>query len=282
VNDETHTSRDATGVRRSTEKRLMKYAIVRIRVDPNQPRKEFDEKSLEELANNLTQLGQLTPLIAYFDPSDPEYLVILDGERRWRAAQRAGWVELEVLVLPVKPAPAELLLAQLSLGTIRERLSLFELEVAYTRLINELGHTQSELARRLGVSPTKVSNVFSTRRISLNLRPQAERLERCIVPLIARLSQSEQPAVIAYATQPLENGALPSREQVQRFIEARKAKSKPARAKALRGNLGDRSFHVELKEGDTHDSVTEWAKVLMNFLQKHKNLPVAHLSLVAR
>ena len=79
------------------EKAAARIAVDRIVRDPDQPREEFDEEALQRLADSLRTRGQLQPIQVRWDEGRGVY-VILVGERRWRAAQRAGLAELSCIV----------------------------------------------------------------------------------------------------------------------------------------------------------------------------------------
>lgn len=272
--------RQVTAVRAAVEKTLMRWPVARIRPDPNQPRKTFDERHLDALARSLAAQGQLAPIIGYPDPAEADWLVVLDGECRLRAARRVPLEFLDAVVLPGPPTPAELLLAQLGLGQVREKLSAPELADAYARLMSEFGLTQRALADKLGTSETKVSNVFAVRRVLPELRARAATLEPSVVPVIARLPEADQSDVMAFATAAGDGGRLPSRDEIQAFIAARKP-AKGARAKAFAGTLDGHRFRIELHPTDTHETIVELLKGLVAVVQRYKAVPVNSLGQVA-
>lgn len=267
--------------RPAADRVLTRWLTADLVPDPDQPRKAFAEDALDELARSLTQ-GQQVPLVTYRHPDDPRRLVIVDGERRWRAALRAVIQELEVIVLPARPTPAELLLTQVSVNQFREQLSAREESVAYRRLLGDLGLTQAELAHRLGVSPSKVSKALARERIAPHLLEQADRLEPAVLPLIAGLPADEQGEAVRYAATPTATGRRPTRDQVAAFLSAREAKPKPGpKAKALTLTVGGRAVRLAVRPDDTHDQLTEWLKAVIAFVQKNKNVPVPNLNLIA-
>ena len=127
--------------------------IEKIRPNPKQPRKHIDQDSLEGLARSIKEKGVLQPLVVW--EVDGVYELIV-GERRWRAAQRAGLKAVPVVIKDV--SPDELLELALVENIQREDLNPLEEAMAYGRLINELGLTQSQVASRVGRERPTVTN----------------------------------------------------------------------------------------------------------------------------
>ena len=118
-----------------------------------QPRKDFDEGKLAELAASIKEKGIIEPLIVRKRDGGYELIV---GERRWRAAQRAGIKEVPVIVREATTAEAlELALIE---NLQREDLNPLEEAEAYKRLMEEFRYTQEELAKRIGKDRTTVAN----------------------------------------------------------------------------------------------------------------------------
>ncbi len=118
-----------------------------------QPRKGFDAAKLDELAASIKEKGIIEPLIVRKGERGYELIV---GERRWRAAQRAGLREVPVIVREVSTGEAlELALIE---NLQREDLNPLEEAEAYKRLMEEFHYTQEELAKRIGKDRTTVAN----------------------------------------------------------------------------------------------------------------------------
>jgi ParB family chromosome partitioning protein len=134
---------------------------VQIRLDeivPNryQPRRDFDEAALEQLAQSLKDNGVLQPIAVRPHPMGGYELIA--GERRWRAAQRAG---LAVIPAVVRPATdQQLALWALVENLQREDLNPIEAARAYRRLIDEFRLTQEEVARQVGKDRSTVANLL--------------------------------------------------------------------------------------------------------------------------
>ena len=127
--------------------------IEKIRPNPDQPRKHMDQDSLEGLAGSIKEKGILQPLVVW--EVDGVYELIV-GERRWRAAQKAGLKAVPVVIKDV--SPDELLELALVENIQREDLNPLEEAMAYSRLIDELGLTQSQVASRVGRERSTVAN----------------------------------------------------------------------------------------------------------------------------
>ncbi len=127
--------------------------IEKIRPNPDQPRKHIDQDSLEGLARSIKEKGILQPLVVW--EVDGVYELIV-GERRWRAAQKAGLKAVPVVIKDV--SPDELLELALVENIQREDLNPLEEAMAYSRLIDELGLTQSQVASRVGRERSTVAN----------------------------------------------------------------------------------------------------------------------------
>ena len=129
--------------------------IERIFPQKGQPRQHIDKDRLEELAQSIREHGLIEPLVVRRRGDDFE---IVAGERRWRAAQRAGLREVLVVVRDVSPKEAyELALIE---NIQREDLNAIEFAEALSRLIEEHGYTQETLADRVGKDRSTVANAL--------------------------------------------------------------------------------------------------------------------------
>jgi ParB family transcriptional regulator, chromosome partitioning protein len=125
---------------------------------PLQPRRHFAEDELEFLAESIRARGVMQPLLVRPVEGDPRRYEIVAGERRWRAAQRAGVHELPVVVHRL--TDREALEVALLENVQRQDLSPIEEADGYRRLIDEFGHTQAELAGALGKSRSHIANLL--------------------------------------------------------------------------------------------------------------------------
>jgi ParB family chromosome partitioning protein len=129
--------------------------IARIKPNPNQPRVQFDEEALDELADSIRERGVLQPIL--LRPEGEDYLIIA-GERRWRAAQRARLHTIPAIVREIDESTT----AELALIENIQRLDLNPLEEAegYRQLIQRHGHTQDEIGRIVHKSRSHVANLL--------------------------------------------------------------------------------------------------------------------------
>jgi ParB family transcriptional regulator, chromosome partitioning protein len=134
--------------------------LDRIIPDPDQPRKEFDPEALSRLAESLKARGQLQPIRVRWDRGKGVYVVVV-GERRWRAALLAGMETVSCVVFGGEPTSAEVLEDQLVENALREDLKPVEQARAFRTLMDGLGLTQQQLAAKLQISQTTVSQSLS-------------------------------------------------------------------------------------------------------------------------
>lgn len=136
-------------------------------VEPNreQPRKNFEEDALLELADSIKQFGILQPLIVQ---KRKDYYEIIAGERRWRAAKLAGVKEVPVIIKDY--TNQEILEISLIENIQRENLNPIEEAMAFKKLLNEFNLKQDEVAERVSKSRTAVTN--SMRLLKLNEKVQ--------------------------------------------------------------------------------------------------------------
>ena len=121
--------------------------------NPTQPRTEFDEEALEELADSIRQLGLIQPITV---KRDGDKYIIISGERRWRASAKAG---LESIPAYIREVDDTTLHAMALVENIqREDLNAIEISLSMQRLIEECGLTQEALAERLGKKRSTVAN----------------------------------------------------------------------------------------------------------------------------
>lgn len=125
------------------------------KVEPNrsQPRKNFNEDSLQELADSIKQFGMLSPILVQ---DKKEYYEIIAGERRWRAAKIAGLKEIPIIVRNY--TDQEIVEISLIENIQREDLNPIEEALAFKRLLEEFGLKQDEVAERVSKSRTAVTN----------------------------------------------------------------------------------------------------------------------------
>ena len=132
---------------------MVEIALTDIVPNPTQPRTEFDEEALEELADSIRQLGLIQPITV---KRDGDKYIIISGERRWRASEKAG---LESVPAYIREVDDTTLHAMALVENIqREDLNAIEISLGMQRLVEECGLTQEALAERLGKKRSTVAN----------------------------------------------------------------------------------------------------------------------------
>ena len=145
--------------------------IDRIHPNPRQPRLEFDEEALAELEASIRQQGVIQPLLVRrLDDEDYE---LIAGERRLRAAERAGLTHVPVYVREV--TEAESLEMALVENIQRDDLGPLEEAAAYQKLMIEFGHTQEQIATRVGKSRPAVANALRLLRLPDSIKKDLAR-----------------------------------------------------------------------------------------------------------
>ena len=128
--------------------------VMLIKPNPDQPRREFNEESLRELADSIAQIGIVQP-ITLRDTGDGFYTIIA-GERRWRACQMAG---LERVPAYIRTVDDENMMEMALVENIqRQDLTVLEVALAYQHLIEQYGLTQEQLSEKVGKNRATVTN----------------------------------------------------------------------------------------------------------------------------
>jgi ParB family transcriptional regulator, chromosome partitioning protein len=157
----------AAGLGEVAGARYEEVAVTAITPNPRQPRRTFDEESLDELAESIKQVGLLQPVVVR--AVGPGRYELVMGERRWRAAQRAGLAEIGAIVKQTQDD--DLLRDALIENLHRQQLDPLEEAAAYQQLLDDFGATHEELARKIGRSRPHISNTLRL----LNLPPAVQK-----------------------------------------------------------------------------------------------------------
>lgn len=129
-------------------------ALNAIKPNPEQPRRDFNDQTLEELASSIKSIGIVQP-ITLREVEDGTYMII-SGERRWRAASLAGLTRIPAYIRTV--SDDEMMEMALIENVQREDLNAIEIALAYRRLLDTTGVSQEELSSRVGKSRATISN----------------------------------------------------------------------------------------------------------------------------
>ena len=163
----------ASGPSAYAEGGVFSCAVERIVPQAGQPRQHFDESELSELEASIREHGLIEPLVvrrlaAPSGRTHEDRFELIAGERRWRAAQRAGLTELLVVVKDVSPRAAfELALVE---NLQRADLNPIEVAEAYDRLIREHGYSHESLATRMGRERSTVTNALRLLKLPATVR----------------------------------------------------------------------------------------------------------------
>lgn len=141
-------------VRTQGSSTINEIAIDQIEANPNQPRREFDDEALQDLANSIKEIGIIQP-ITLRQIADNRFQIIA-GERRWRASHLAGLKALPAYIRTIKDENVmEMALVE---NIQREDLNAIEIALAYEHLLESNGMTQEKVSERVGKSRTAITN----------------------------------------------------------------------------------------------------------------------------
>ena len=201
-----------------------KLAITQVVPDPAQPRVEFSDEPLERLASSIRDKGQLSPIRVRWS-DDLEKWMIISGERRWRAAQRAGLTEIECNFHEAELNSSEILEQQLIENCLREDLQPIEEAQAFAALMKLNAWTGKEVAGALRVHPSRVSRALALLKLPEDVQ---EQVNAGVIPArsayeISKLPDADAQAVLARKAAA---GDL-SHNQAANAVRQRQGKQKP-------------------------------------------------------
>ncbi len=230
--------------RERAEKEVTELPVMKIEPRQDQPRRRFDEEALEDLADSIAKHGVIQPITVR--PQESGYYQIIAGERRWRAARKAGLETVPVHILTVDEQKAmEMALVE---NLQREDLNPIEEAQGYEVLQQTYGMTQEEVAQSVGKSRPAIAN-------SMRLLMLSEDVRRLV-------EEGELSAGHARALLPLEHPDV--QMNVAQTIIAKKLSVR--RAEALVDSLLKAPEPVPEKDGNAVDYLCECARSLENAL----------------
>lgn len=147
--------------------------LSEIEANPNQPRREFDETALQELANSIKEIGIIQPITLH-QVTENKYRIIA-GERRWRASQLAGLNAIPAYIRTI--SDANIMEMALVENIQREDLNAIEIALAYEQLVARSGLTQERLAERVGKSRSVVTNYLRLLRLPAQVQMALQKKE---------------------------------------------------------------------------------------------------------
>ena len=147
------------------EERYAELDVEQLKPNPLQPRMKFDDQAIDELAQSIKESGIVQPVLVVAD--NGHYKIIV-GERRWRAAQKAGLKKIPVMI---RNLPLE---KQLEISIIenihREDLNPMEIALAFQRMSSELNYSQQDIADKVGKDRTSVTNYLRLLKLPQEIR----------------------------------------------------------------------------------------------------------------
>lgn len=148
-----------------------KLAIDQVQPDPNQPRMEFDDDAMNRLAQSIQDKGQLSAIHVRWSESHGKWLIIA-GERRYRAAVRAGLPNIDCYFQEGELTPSEILEQQLIENLLREDLQPMEEARAFEKLVQLNDWSGRQLAEALHIPQSKVTRSFALLKLPTDLQQQ--------------------------------------------------------------------------------------------------------------
>jgi ParB family chromosome partitioning protein len=246
----------------------MRLPIASIQANPNQPRKRFSEDSLEELSNSIRVHGVLQPILVQKIDGKETYQIIA-GERRWRAAQRAGLSEIPALL----KTGSENDHFQIALIENIQRSDLNPMELArgYKRLQDEFGLTQEAIAKAVGKDRAVVANTLRLINLAAEIQTavEEEKVSAAHARTLAGLESADDQMVLfakilaeGLTVRDVESAVRTKKQvKVREHLRTSGQDSKPAEVVAIEEDL-QRSLtrKVELHETDKK-SHSGWLKL---------------------
>ncbi len=147
------------------DERFAELDIDQLKPNPNQPRTHFDSAALEELALSIRETGILQPVVVV---AEADHYKIIVGERRWRAAQKAGLRKIPAIIRHM--SQIQQYEASLIENLQREDLNPMEIAAAYQRMSEDLGLTQQQIAEKVGKDRASVANYIRLLKLPAEIR----------------------------------------------------------------------------------------------------------------
>ena len=214
---------------RRANRTLGQIDIDRILPDPDQPRTEFDDEAIQQLAASLRDRGQLSPIRVRWSERHNSWLII-SGERRWRAAKRAGLKMMNCHFQEQTMSPTEVLEEQLIENLLRQDLRPVEEAESYQKLMQINDWNGKQLAEALNISPTRVSRALSLLKLPHEMR--------------VRIDSGEVSARAGYELSRTPSSELPKQPTAERITIQSAAKI--ARSKSPRKERGvQQTFYAD-------------------------------------
>jgi ParB family chromosome partitioning protein len=218
--------------------------IAKIHANPNQPRRDFNEEALQELADSISELGVIQP-ITLRKEEDGSYMIIA-GERRFRASQLAGKTTIPAYILSANEKDTmEMALIE---NIQREDLNPLEIALAYQQLIEQHNLSQEQLSKRVGKGRATIANFLRLLKLPGNIQVALKEKQIDMGHAKALLSLPSHADQIRIFNEIIKNGY--SVRDVEELVRNVKEENTPA-TKANNGKKQDDTYH-QLKKHLTH------------------------------
>ncbi len=218
-----------------------RLAIAQIVPDPDQPRAVFSEEALEQLALSIRERGQLAPIRVRWSDTLEKWIIIC-GERRWRATQRAGLSEIDCYFDEVELTHSDILEQQLIENCLREDLQPIEEAEAFASLMKLNNWTGKQVADALRVNPSRVSRAIALLKLPEAVQEQVA--AGTISPRSAyEISKLPNPETQSALAERVAQGQL-SAPQAAKAVRQRQGKAKPAARITSQTFFGDNDWKV--------------------------------------
>ena len=203
-------------VRTQGSSTINEIAIDQIEANPNQPRREFDDEALQDLANSIKEIGIIQP-ITLRQIADNRFQIIA-GERRWRASQLADLKALPAYIRTIKDENVmEMALVE---NIQREDLNAIEIALAYEHLLESNGMTQEKVSERVGKSRTAITNYLRLLKLPAQVQMALQKKEIDMGHARALLALDSPALQIKLCKEILKNGY--SVRKVEELVQALK------------------------------------------------------------
>jgi ParB family chromosome partitioning protein len=223
--------------------KILNLPITQLRVNPYQPRKQFNDDSIDELAQSIKEHGVIQPIIVRRTIKDYE---IIAGERRYRASQKCNLNTIPAVVKNF--TDRQVMEIALIENLQREDLNALEIAIAYQKLIDEFQLTQEELAHKVGKSRPHITNFLRLLQLPEVVQNYVSRGTLSMGHARALLGVKKEEILVSLANQSMkENWSVRQLEQaIQKVNEA--VKKKPTSKNSEKHNPFHQQYEERLRE----------------------------------
>jgi ParB family chromosome partitioning protein len=222
--------------------RLYNIPIHDFNVDPNQPRKYFDEEGLAELTQSIADKGVIQPII--FRVNEGGDVILVAGERRLKAAQNAGLEVIPALFIDDEK-PHEIALIE---NSLRQNLTAIEEAEAVGRLADELKYTHEQLAKILGKKRQTIGEILTLNRLPVEIRDECRTNPNCPRRVLVEIARKKQERSMISLYKKYKEKGLTSDEIRQEAKKERKEKGPDEQAAAAVTSIA--ALHTRLEKID--------------------------------